>query len=318
MESHKVFNSKKKELFNLLDSLSFLPNVLVTIVIAYCRRREWESTSVQIWKKENGPSGIVSYQRQLYTCFWKYPSVFTISNIDGEIIKKVQTLEAPFAIDIDQQNVLFYIACYNQINILNVKFEIVSSWKYPLKLSSWNYYRGIKYDNNFIYLTTYEHHYIFVFNCFTGTISHQWGINVPSSAPGNFNRPLGLTVNHKYVYVCDCSNSRIQLLTKEGNFYNQWGGKYQKQQEETKRLFIQEPNYIYHEIEDDIFYVGDQSSVQLFERDETGSGTLIQRIENGNEKFNAVYGICVYEDRLFVCENSTNRIYVFKSLNKNV
>jgi len=136
---------------------------------------------------------------------------------------------------------------------------------------------------------------------------NEFGSRGSSSKIGEFDYPVGLTVDNKYIYICDCSNHRVQILTKEnGIYYSKWGTA------NTKGQFIN-PYGIYNHLPEDIIYVGDASSVQLFSKD----GVCIQRL--GEEfygskmkQFNWVNGICVMNDRLYVSDCDNRRIQIFK------
>ena len=53
----------------------------------------------------------------------------------------------------------------------------------------------------------------------------KFGSKESSSKNGEFNDPAGLTVNEKYLYVCDWGNDRVQVLDKEnGKFICEWKG----------------------------------------------------------------------------------------------
>jgi len=58
-----------------------------------------------------------------------------------------------------------------------------------------------------------------------------------------------------------------------------------------------------------IFYIGDFYSVQLFQID----GRCIQRIRDiDHEEFRNVYGISVMDDQLWVCYLGNRRIQIFR------
>jgi len=80
---------------------------------------------------------------------------------------------------------------------------------------------------------------------------------------------------------------------------------------------------IYYCLEDEIFYIGDSCSVQLFTKD----GICQQRIgekgaksddclaeKGGNRIYRVerVYGMRVINDRLFVCDLDNQRIQIFR------
>ena len=56
-----------------------------------------------------------------------------------------------------------------------------------------------------------------------GKFDFQWGTK--GSGPGEFNLPHGIALDSKgRVYVCDRSNSRIQMFDAKGKFIDQWKG----------------------------------------------------------------------------------------------
>jgi len=57
------------------------------------------------------------------------------------------------------------------------------------------------------------------------------------------------------------------------------------------------------------FFIGDHARVQLLNRD----GIVIQRIGRaGSGDFYLVYGIYVMEDRLYVSDNGSHRLQIFR------
>jgi len=104
--------------------------------------------------------------------------------------------------DLDEKNSLLYLADRNQITILTLKLEKISSWEYPMKTTS-SPYRGLKIDEDILYLIIYECHQIFLHNSKNGEILNRWGTTNYSKKRGEFNNPFGITVNNKYVYICD-------------------------------------------------------------------------------------------------------------------
>jgi len=113
-------------------------------------------------------------------------------------------------------------------------------------------------------------------------------------------------VDNKYVYICDKYNHRIQLVTKtEGIFFSQWG----KGGQSIEFGQFSYPNCIYNDVVDEIFYIGDYHSVQLFL-----NNVCVQRLgsqEKEDAQFELVYGICIMNDQLYVSDN--NRIQIFKA-----
>jgi len=114
----------------------------------------------------------------------------------------------------------------------------------------------------------------------------------------------------KCIYICDCDNHRIQILTKDkGIFVMQWGSG----EESTDQGQFSNPMSIYNNLGEEIFYVGDNWSVQLFEKD----GNCIQRLGqdisgNSMNQFHWITSLCVMDDRLYVCDHVNQRIQIFQ------
>jgi len=201
-----------------------------------------------------------------------------------------------------------YIADDTHVTILNLKLEILSSWRLPT--TSKTILRGLKVDEKILYLTMSNVHQIFICNSQDGKVLNKWGNVEYGSNKCEFYRPTGLTVDDKYVYICDQLNHRIQILTKDkGIFFTQWGsGK-----EGTDQGQFNAPYSIYNHLSEEIFYIGDVCSVQMF----TKEGICIQRLgdkEYGNKRnqFNYVDGLCLINDRLYVSDTNNQRIQIFK------
>jgi len=167
-----------------------------------------------------------------------------------------------------------------------------------------------------MYFSTYFPHQIQVYKSQTGKLLARWGVEDSSSKQGEFNYPMGITVDNKYVYVCDSYNHRVELLTKKGGggmFCHQWG-KGVKSNEPREFAF---PNCIFNDELEEIFYIGDNFRVQWFTKD----GVYLQHL-GGNDtgskmnEFNVIYGVSLMDDRLYVCDRYNERIQIFKRATK--
>jgi len=164
-------------------------------------------------------------------------------------------------------------------------------------------FRGINVDENVIYITISGINQIFKCESDTGQLIEKWGKLSSSSERGKFNWPLGLTVESKYAYICDCDNHRIQVLMKEnGEFKSQWGIGL-KQREELGEFSF--PCVIYYNLNEQLFYIGDRYSVQLFEK----NGSCLQRLSDMQYSF--IYGICAINDRIYVSDDRDSRVQIY-------
>jgi len=210
-----------------------------------------------------------------------------------------------------KKNSNLYIADNTHIVILNLKLETLSSWKLPKEPPSVSFFRGLKVNGETIYLTVQGLHQFFLCTSHDGKLLKEFGTVVSSSKDGEFQSPLGLTVDNKFIYICDCWNHRVQILIKEnGSYFSKWGnGRPSSEQGQ-----FDHPRSIYNYLSEELIYVGDYKSVQLFRKED---GICIQRIGDkklGNQmsQFWDVYGICVMDDRLYISDFHNRRIQIFK------
>jgi len=97
-------------------------------------------------------------------------------------------------------------------------------------------------------------------------------------------------------------------LKETGTFSHIWGST-----QSTEKGQFGTPYSIFYERIDEIFYIGDSCSVQLYTKD----NVCIQRIgdvDTGSEmnQFCGIYGLCVKDENLYVSDWSNQRIQVFR------
>jgi len=222
----------------------------------------------------------------------------------------------PSGVDSDERKNILYVVDQLNVTIINVKFDSLYSWPLPMTHGT---FRGIKLDSGTVgqnlYLTIQTISQVFVCNSQDGKVLDIYGTTENSLKQGEFNNPYGITLNNKYIYVCDCGNHRVQILYKnrqtnnEKLFVNQWDNY------GNKNIQFRYPYSIYYDIGEEIFYVGDVYNVQLI----TKWGMCLQKLDSqtyGNmmNQFYYVYGITINEDRLFVCDYDNYRIQIFAKL----
>jgi len=296
--------SRQEYLLRLFSESDILYHTLNCLIAEYDTPIDWETTAFTSWKQKD-PTGIVNYKDNLFTCDWDQHTV-AIYTLQGEKINEISSFDYPYGIDFDNHNKFLYIADKYHVTILNLKLEIMSIWKLP---TSNDYYRGLKIDNNVLYLTIGGIHQIFLCNSSDGKILNKWGTVQGGSKQEEFSNPYGLTVNDKYLYVCDSWNDRIQIVIKtNGKFVNQW--------EKTESLSFHFPKSIYFHNVDDIFYIGDRCALFLLTRNGKFKQKLGSTIRgDGMDQFNEIDGICVKNERLYICDWRNNRIQIFKREN---
>jgi len=104
--------------------------------------------------------------------------------------------------------------------------------------------------------------------------------------------------NEKYLYICDQSNYRVQVLNKEnGNFITKWND---------GRQCI----YVSILLYENLLYIGHRSGIQIW----TKKGEYLQACGSfggGKEEFDWVSGICVVNDKLYMVDQKNDRIQVW-------
>lgn len=77
-------------------------------------------------------------------------------------------------------------------------------------------------DGSFYVSDGYKNTRVLKFSA-SGEYEFEWGVK--GSGPGEFNLPHGIALDSRgRVYVCDRSNSRIQIFDAKGKFLDQWKG----------------------------------------------------------------------------------------------
>jgi len=132
------------------------------------------------------------------------------------------------------------------------------------------------------------------------------------TGPGEFNYPYGLTVDNEFIYICDSSNDRIQVLNKDNGMYShQWGTKGTNDGQFNYPFSITLSN---DDTEEKFLYVGDVVGVQLFTRQGQFQQKLLGTKVHGNKigEFDYVIGLCVVNCYLYVSDQSNRRIQVWR------
>jgi len=100
------------------------------------------------------------------------------------------------------------------------------------------------------------------------------------------------------LYICDLHNHRIVVIGKEnGNYQTEWGKRGRLEGQFYRPLSI----YVW----EDIWYIGDYVSLQLFHR----TGICLERIEKGLKQ---ISGICIVRGLLCVSDTENQRIRVLR------
>jgi len=304
--------SREKELLKMLDDFKILYTNINQLIVEYNKIPEWESTAYTTWRLRDFSHGLLPHEQYIYKCGHNN-TIVKWSVLNNKIIEIPLLFDRPTGMDIDISKSVLYIADYYHVTLLSLQtYTILSKWKIPRPAIKIYAYRGIKVDNNNTYLTSDGIHQIFMCNSNNGKVLNTFGTVFSGSKAGTFNYPREMAVNLNYLYICDRRNDRVQILKKEtGLFIGQWGNPQNKKYLKKKEFKF--PDAIYYDELENLFYIGDDFSVQIWTAD--FGGQCIQRIGNQNMKqFDLVSSICRINDHLYVNDFRTMQVQIFRRM----
>ena len=198
---------------------------------------------------------------------------------------------------------LFVVEGWDRPQLLIIdssKNHILRQWDLPINETYWYF----KVDHDRIYLTSDNQQQIYVYSL-TGKEITRFGQSEASQKAEEFNYPRGVTVDEKYLYLCDYFNHRIQVLDKtNGHFIRQWG----RYGDKSGELYC--PEYLC--LDGELLYVSDRFRVQVFSK----TGDFIHYLGSGvrgssEGEFMSPASICVVGERVYVADWGNKRIQVF-------
>jgi len=301
----------EQSVIELLNEL--LPLVLNNVIIEYTALApSFYGKFLTQWRlsiKDSQPFSIAFDDENLYIS--DFGNSIATYDLEGNFIRPFSTsishedTWSPLGIEI-VNNYLFIIQVQAMLIIEMKSNQIIQQWSLP-KLLDYTYGRYFKVDQDRIYFTLYRSHYIYLYN-HNGNEIKKFGNQEESDKQGKFNEPQGLTIDYRYLYICDENNHRIQVVNKaNGVFIRQWG---QYGIQDRGEFCFPTGLLLYN----DLIYVGDRYRVQVFTRE----GEFVHYIgtENAGQakregEFCSVTGFCVVKDRLYVADRDNHRIQVF-------
>jgi len=292
------------ELTELLDSLSFLPLVLIKEIVYYCAPIDWKDEMIHQWQFSNKfPYGITSDGKSLYVCstynhcIWRFDLLQT-HELQDTWDSPLTSFSYPKGIDIFHDEL--YVLDMSQVHVFNYSKKLfLRKWKIA---SDGGGSSGIslKVSGKEIFLTVNNFHQIYVYN-HVGTLLRKYGKS--GSGPGEFKSPSGITVDDNFIYICDSDNHRIQVLDRDNGLYcHKWGGEYSSNNGQFRY-----PYAITLSVEERLLYVGDQFRIQVF----TTDGKFVTRFAQTSLNVKQVSGLCVIAHYLCVSETEHSRIQVW-------
>jgi len=199
----------------------------------------------------------------------------------------------------------------NQLYLLDSSKFFIVDIKTNSKIESWDlpkekggpvggYY--LKVDQENIYWTPWQYsHHVYLYSK-TGKEIKKFGSKEMSEKEGEFYFPNGLTVDEKYLYVCDYWNKRVQVLDKEnGTFIHQW--------KQGQRLFSRPQSILLYE---HLLYVGDADGIQVFTKQSPYKCIQVfGKGGSGKGEFKFARDLCIVNDKLFIVDTNNQRVQVW-------
>jgi len=255
------------------------------------------------WKcpkeKDHTLLNIVHDNKHLYINCTKQKEIYCYS-FDGKLVTSLKY----YARAMELLNNQLYLLDDKKLFIVDLKTNsMIESWDLPKEEERSVGGDSLKVDQEQIYFTPWASfsHYVYLYTK-KGKEINKFGSKEQSEAEGKFHYPTGVTVDEEYLYVCDCANDRVQVLDKKnGTFICQW---------KNGQRSISRPRSIL--LYEHLFYVGDNYGIQVF----TKQGTCIQVFGSSNigsdkGEFDAVTGLCIVNDKLYIVDYCNRRIQVW-------
>jgi len=217
--------ARRKNLLKMLDDLDLLYSDLNRIILEY---EAWSFEGKYLFEWQ-GPKGdhifwrVVHDDQYLYINCSQQREIYRYS-LDGKLINSLKY----YAIAMEIINNQLYLMDDSKFFLVDIKINsLIQSWNLPTEnnesVGGWY----LKVDQEKIYFTPCpsDIHYVYLFNK-NGREIKKFGKKEESQKNGEFHQPYGLTVNEKYLYVCDQENhsntlqSILLYLQKKINVFN--------------------------------------------------------------------------------------------------
>jgi len=290
--------SRQKSLLKIFNELNFFYHDLNQLIVEYDPPLKINGIYVSEWqcpkRKNHSLWNVVHDSEYLYINCTQQGEIYRYS-FDGNFINSLTYNVRAMEIVNNQ----LYLLGSSKFFIVDIKTNsTIESWDLPKveERSVSGHY--LKVDQERIYFTPLSYSHVFLYSK-KGKEIAKFGSKEQGDGPGQFWNPHGLTVDERYLYVCDRSNTRVQVLDKEnGTFQQKW--------ERGQRYFSYLQSIFLH---DNRFYVGDLNGVQVF----TKEGVCIDVFGDygstcGN--FALVKGLCIVNDNLYIVDYQNKRIQV--------
>ena len=163
--------------------------------------------------------------------------------------------------------------------------------------------RGLKINNNKLYVCDVENNRILIFDRELNYITHIGGGK--GSGPGQFSRPYDIAWDSSSLYVADEDNGRIQVFDEDGRYVREFG------QRGSGHGELLSPCYI--DVARDLVYVSEFGNNRVSVFDTSGRFVCtVGREGSGPGELRLPCGISVSEDHFVcVCDFGNHRVQIF-------
>jgi len=283
--------------FEFLNDLQLLLLDLNKLVAEYTTEVPWLGTKVQEIEVSD-PRKMATDQKYLYIICsdrWRhYIGRYILDTL--EFVDKFHVTSTDWgALDVSGNEL--YVSDNMGIKILNINTkDIIRQWYTSTGIVA------IKFHDGNLYCASHQH-VISLYNL-SGDLLTQFGKK--GTANGELDRPYGIDVDDKFIYVGDYSNNRVQVFDlKNYTYSHQWGsygtgdGKFQNPFE----------ILLYN----GLIYVGDDTSIQGFTKD----GQFLARFGkttcgSGTNEFYHIRGMVIVNNRIYISDYCNSRIVVLQ------
>jgi len=311
-----------------------LPMVLIQIILEFWIEVRFGPRSSRILDcSPDTPTSIGSTPHYLYFCerlTTNHLIIYDRKDKRRQFIKKtlpvspLLDISQRIAIAIDTTSHYLYILEEKLISVWDLNSQYIRS--IPLPLDAFKKTRNkacghshIKVeDEKIIYLTMEQQHQVCVLSLSDGTLVRKIGENflgehsppIEWNGIGQFREPRGIAFDSKSLYICDSWNNRIQIWDKQTDQFTIFRPLDPPVTSTPTFKLFDHPNAILLSGEETTLYIGDSESVTICARD----GIILQTLGYENADDDAVPGLGIVGDELFVSDFHRKQILIFRRM----
>jgi len=300
--------NRKEALLNILADLDVFYHDLNSLIIEYDTTNlngNYETEWLLSKENHSGYRHIASDNQYLYVnCTWK--QILNRYSFDGKFIEQLHFNARAMQIINNQK---FYFIDDSKICLMDLQtLSIIASWNLPKESGRavGGYHLIVDEKETIIYFTPELYaHYVYSFDQKKGEIIKKFGTQESSKKEGEFWHPAGITIDQQYLYVCDRSNQRVQMLNKDnGTYISLW--------KMGERLFSYPQSILLYE---NYLYIGDWYGIQVFTTEQNNRKCIqvigISAFGSSKGMFRVVTSFCIVNDKLYIVDTDNKRVQVW-------